>query len=54
MNSSLRLFVTQYLRVVLATLAPVVLIAFLSIPVALGGHADETLSTRAALTQHMT
>jgi len=53
MNSSLRLFITQYLRVVLATLMPIVLIAFLSIPASLGGHPEDILA-KAPATLHMT
>jgi len=54
MNASLRIFITQYLRVVLASLAPVILIAFMSIPVTLGGHPPELLAASAPLTRHMT
>ena len=54
MDSSLRLFISQYLGVVGATLAPVILMAFLSIPFSLGGHpGDERLAAGIA-TQHMT
>lgn len=54
MDSSLRLFISQYLGVVAATLAPVILMAFLSIPFSLGGHpGDERLAAGTA-TQHMT
>jgi hypothetical protein len=54
MNIYLRSFIQQYLRVVLATLVPVILIAFMSIPVSLGGHPGVTLSANAPFTQHMT
>ncbi|WP_296449670.1 hypothetical protein [Rhodoferax sp. UBA5149] len=54
MDSSLRLFVNQYLGVVIAALVPVVLIAFLSIPVTLGGHPGEMRAAVAPITQHMT
>ena len=54
MNSSVRNFIYQYLRVVLATLVPVILIAFMSIPVTLGGHASDLYATQAPIAQHMT
>jgi len=54
MNSYLRAFLQQYLGVVLATLVPVILIAFLTIPVSLGGHPGEALGANAPITQHMT
>lgn len=37
-------FVRQFTGVVVATLAPVVLLAFLCIPMALGGHPGERAS----------
>ena len=54
MNTFLRVFILQYIGVVLATLVPVVLIAFLSIPVSLGGHPEEAIAANAPLSQHMT
>ena len=48
------LFVRQYLGVVLAALVPVVVTAFLSIPVNLGGHPGEVRSAQAAAAVHMT
>ncbi len=55
MNTSLRIFVQQYFGVVLATLIPVILIAFMSIPVTLGGgHADDFFAANAPVAQHMT
>lgn len=54
MNSSLRMFINQYVGVVLATLVPVILIAFMSIPVTLGGHPGEIYAASAPLAQHMT
>jgi len=54
MDSSLRLFISQYFGVVLATLVPVILIAFMSIPVTLGGHPDEMYAANALIAQHMT
>jgi hypothetical protein len=52
MDASLRLFISQYLGVVLATLMPVMLIAFFSIPFNLGGHPGEERQTTA--TWHVT
>lgn len=54
MDSSLRLFINQYFGVVLATLVPVILIAFMSIPVTLGGHPGEMYAANAPIAQHMT
>jgi len=54
MDSSLRLFISQYFGVVLATLVPVILIAFMSIPVTLGGHPGERYAANAPIAQHMT
>ncbi len=49
MHSALRLFIRQFTGVVLATLVPVALVAFLSIPYSLGGHpGDERLPNRPA------
>jgi len=41
MNSHLKLFITQYLTVVFATLISVSFFAFLAIPYGLGGHPGE-------------
>ncbi|WP_157979398.1 hypothetical protein [Rhodoferax ferrireducens] len=54
MDSSLQLFIRQFAGVVLATLVPVILIAFMSIPVTLGGHPGEASAANAPFTQHMT
>jgi hypothetical protein len=54
MDTSLRLFISQYLGVVLATLMPVVLIAFLSIPFSLGGHPGDARPATATATWHVT
>jgi hypothetical protein len=54
MDSSLRLFISQYLGVVAAALAPVILMAFLSIPFTLGGHPGEVRVVANASSQHMT
>lgn len=54
MDTSLHLFIRQYLGVVIATLAPVILIAFMSIPFMLGGHPGEARTANAPIAQHMT
>lgn len=52
MHPQLRGFLVQWLRVALATLVPVVFTAFLSLPLALGGHPGE--ERPASATRHMT
>ncbi|WP_293606404.1 hypothetical protein [Polaromonas sp. UBA4122] len=54
MHPALRLFIRQYLGVVCATLLPVVLTTFLSIPLNLGGHPGETRGADAMADLHMT
>ena len=57
MNTFLRAFILQYLGVVLTTLLPVLLIAFMAIPVSLGAHPDDAFAANevhAPLSQHMT
>lgn len=54
MHPALRLFIRQYLGVVGATLVPVVLTTFLSVPMNLGGHPGEIRSTTAMMDRHMT
>ena len=54
MDTSLRLFVIELGRIVLAALAPVILVAFLSIPSSLGGHSEGTPHSEAPIAQHMT
>lgn len=54
MDSSLRLFLCQFVGVVLAALVPVVLVTFLSIPYILGGHPGEAPAVVVANTQHST
>ena len=44
MQRSLALFVRQFAGVVAATLVPVVAVAFLSIPLSLGGHPGERIA----------
>ncbi|HEX5371959.1 MAG TPA: hypothetical protein VFW84_04435 [Aquabacterium sp.] len=41
MQTSLNLFIRQYVGVVLAALVPVVLVAFMSMPFTMGGHPGE-------------
>jgi hypothetical protein len=53
MHPVLNLFIRQYLRIVCAALVPVVVTAFLSIPLALGGHPGEPRSAQAGMS-HMT
>jgi hypothetical protein len=53
MNTSLRLFISQYLGVVIATLMPVILVAFLSIPFSLGGHPGDARPASTAAAWHL-
>ena len=54
MDSSLRLFISEFVGVVLAVLTPVILIAFISIPATLGGHPETLGAATAPVAQHMT
>ena len=54
MDASLRLFISQYLGVVIATLMAVILIAFLSIPFSLGGHPGDARPVSTAAAWHVT
>ena len=56
MNQDLRNFLADVGRVCLMALTPVVLTAFLSIPMNLGGHPGEAWTTArsVAIAQHMT
>lgn len=54
MNASLRIFIRQFAGVVIATLAPVILTAFLSFPFILGGQPGEPRPTDSLVVQHMT
>jgi hypothetical protein len=54
MNTSLLQFISQYLGVVIATLMPVILVAFLSIPFSLGGHPGEARPASASSIWHVT
>ncbi len=53
MDASLRLFISQYLGVVIATLMQVILIAFLSIPFGLGGHPGDARPASTAAAWHL-
>ncbi|MEI6734920.1 MAG: hypothetical protein WCK94_13155 [Comamonadaceae bacterium] len=54
MNSSLHLFLHQFVGVMMAALTPVVLVAFLSIPYCLGGHPGDDRTLVVPASQHMT
>ena len=54
MHPDLRTFLHQFRGVVFATLLPVVLTAFLSIPLNLGGHPGDARSVDAMANLHMT
>ena len=54
MVTPLRLFIRKFLGVVLATLVPVAVVAFLSIPFTLGGHPGEPRPATALAARHMT
>ena len=54
MHPALRLFIRQYLWVLHATLVPVVITAFLSIPLSLSSHPGEPHRPDAMGYRHMT
>lgn len=54
MDPILRMFIRQFVGVVLMALVPVVMITFLSIPFNLGGHPGETRTNAITGGQHMT
>jgi hypothetical protein len=54
MHHQLKLFARQYLGVVVATLIPVLLTAFLSMPIALARHPGENPAAEAVTSGHMT
>jgi hypothetical protein len=54
MDSSLRLFVRQFGGFVLASLVPVIVVAFLSVPFIVGGHPGEPRTADPLVAQHMT
>ena len=54
MNQTPYSFVRQFIGAVVAALIPVLLVAFLSIPLNLGGHPGEARTTAATTSTHMT
>ncbi len=54
MHPALRLFTHQFTGVVIATLVPVLLTAFMSIPLSLGGHPGELRMVSQLSPSHMT
>ena len=54
MHPVLRHFIRQYILVTLATLMPVVAIAFVSMPLSLGGHPGEIRTASATVERHLT
>jgi hypothetical protein len=54
MDTSLRLFIRQFLGVVLMTLVPVILTAFLSLPYILRFHPGEDRGNAIPVARHMT
>jgi hypothetical protein len=54
MNTMLRQFLSQYVAVVVAALVPVILVAFMAIPLSLGGHPGEGRVHADQTVQHWT
>ncbi len=54
MHPALRIFVRQYLYVIGAALAPVVLTTFLSIPMSLGANPGDAMTASVVADRHMT
>jgi hypothetical protein len=54
MATPLHSFIRQFAGIVVATLVPVVLVAFLTIPFTLGGHPGETRPSDALIGQDLT
>jgi hypothetical protein len=54
MDSSLRLFISEYLGAAAAALTPVFLTAFLSVPYTLMGHPGDERPAAVTAGQHMT
>ncbi|MEO8104308.1 MAG: hypothetical protein ABI790_17475 [Betaproteobacteria bacterium] len=54
MDASLRIFVSQFVGAVAATLVPVLAVTFLSIPHSVGGHPGESRSVELVVGSHMT
>ncbi|NDP64027.1 hypothetical protein [Polaromonas sp.] len=53
MHPTLSLFIRQYLWVVCAALVPVIITAFMSIPMSLGNHPGEPRTVGAMVDRHM-
>ena len=53
MHPTLHLFIRQYLWVVCGALVPVVITAFMSIPLSLGSHPGEPRTVDAMVDRHM-
>lgn len=53
MHPTLLLFIRQYLWVVCGALVPVVITAFMSIPLSLGSHPGEPRTVDAMVDRHM-
>ncbi len=54
MHPALRHFTRQYLGFILMALLPVILTAFLSMPLSLGGHPGEARAGAAPFALHLT
>jgi len=54
MHPTLRHFIRQYLGFILMALLPVILTAFLSMPLSLGGHPGEARAGDAPIALHLT
>lgn len=54
MHPALHVFIRQYIGIVCAALLPVIVTAFLSIPLSLGGHPGEPRTVDAPIDRHMT
>lgn len=54
MHRQLKSFATRYVAVVIASLVPVIVTTFLSIPYNLGGNPGEPRTAQSLLTAHMT
>ena len=53
MDTSLRLFISEFVGAVVAALIPVIVVAFLSIPFTLGGHPGEPHTADAPVARHI-
>lgn len=54
MQADLCEFLSRFIGTVAMTLVPVLFVAFLSVPMSLGGHPGESLQDRGAPFAHMT